>query len=155
MDGSKGMDMTEDFLAVALGEAKLGSQEGGLPIGAALILEGEVIGRGRNRRVQHSSSILHAITDCLEQAGRRSASVYSRSVLYTTLSPCDMCAGAILLYGIPKIVIGDNRHFRGPEQYLEVRGVNIEVRHDQRCRRLLDQYVRQNPALWREYIGLK
>lgn len=147
--------MTEDFMAMALAEAKLGLQEGGLPIGAALVVNDKLVGLGRNRRVQQKSCILHAVTDCLEKAGRLLASDYRRSVLYTTLSPCDMCAGAILLYGIPKIVIGDHRHFCGPEQYLEVRGVQIEVRHDKHCRQLLDQYVQEHSDLWREYIGLE
>lgn len=147
--------MSNEFLAAAVAEAKLGLEEGGFPIGAVLVLDSEVIGSGRNRRFQRGSCVFHAVTDCLERAGRLTAKDYRRSALYTTLSPCDMCAGAILLYRIPRVVIGDNRHFRGPEQYLEVRGVQVEVCHDAKCRRLLDQYVLKHPGLWKEYIGLK
>ena len=147
--------MTNDVVAAAVAEAKLGLQEGGFPIGAVLVLDGEVVGSGRNRRFQQGSCIFHAITDCLERAGRFTAKDYRRSALYTTLSPCDMCAGAILLYRINRVVIGDNRHFRGPENHLEVLGVRVQVCNDAKCGRLLDQYVKNHQILWKKCIELK
>ncbi len=149
---------SDPFLDLALSEAEAGLAEGGIPVGAVLVLAegpgaGSVLGRGHNRRVQEGSAIRHGELDCLERAGRQPASVYRRSTLYTTLSPCDMCTGAILLYGIPRIVVGENRTFRGPEGYLRSRGVQVDVRHDARCERLLAGFVAAHPELWHEDIG--
>lgn len=147
-------DMTSDpFLDAAIEEARASLAEGGIPIGSVLVIDGDIVGRGHNRRVQQGSVVLHAEMDCLESAGRLPASSYRRSVLYSTLSPCDMCSGAVLLYGIPKIVIGENRTFRGPEEYTASRGVTIEVRDDPRCLALMDEFVATNPTLWNEDIG--
>src|SRR5262245_56318561 len=121
------------FLQAAIEEARLGLAEGGIPIGSVLVIDGQIIGRGHNRRVQRGSAILHAEMDCLENAGRLKARDYRRSVLYSTLSPCDMCSGTALLYGIPRIVIGENRTFRGPEDYVRSRGVELDVRDYLQC----------------------
>ena len=141
-------------MRAAIDEAKRGLTEGGIPIGAALALDGAIVGRGRNRRVQSGSPVLHAEMDCLENAGRLSAREYQRATIYTTLSPCDMCSGAILLYKIPKVVIGENRTFQGPESYLEARGVELTLLDDDECYRLMQDFIRANPALWNEDIGI-
>jgi len=143
----------EMFLAAALEEARSGLAEGGIPIGAVLVLDGRIVGRGHNRRVQRGSAVLHAEMDCLENAGRLAAADYRRSVLYTTLSPCDMCSGAILLYGIPRVVIGENSTFRGPEAYLRERGVALEVLDDSECIALMTAFITSRPELWNEDIG--
>lgn len=143
----------QEFLQAALEEARLGLAEGGIPIGSVLVLEGKIIGRGHNRRVQKGSVILHAEMDCLENAGRMKAEDYKRCVLYSTLSPCDMCSGTALLYGIPRIVVGENRTFQGPEQYLMVRGVDLDILDNQECIELMRQFIEDKPELWREDIG--
>ena len=141
------------FLEAALDEARTGLAEGGIPIGAVLVLDGRIIGRGHNRRVQQGSSVLHAEIDCLENAGRLKAAEYRRCVLYSTLSPCDMCSGAVLLYGIPRVVIGENRSFQGPEDYLRSRGVDLEVTDSGECLDLMSDFIRLKPELWNEDIG--
>lgn len=145
--------MTDRFLEAAIEEARLGLAEGGIPIGSVLVIGGEIVGRGHNRRVQQGSSVLHAEMDCLENAGRRGANDYRRSILYSTLSPCDMCSGAVLLYGIPRVVIGENRTFRGPEEYLRSRGVTLDIVDSEACARLMQDFIREKPALWNEDIG--
>ena len=144
----------DPFLQAALDEAKIGLAEGGIPIGSVLVIDGEIGGRGHNRRVQSGSPVLHAEIDCLENAGRLSARDYQRATLYTTLSPCDMCSGAILLYQIPRVVIGESRSFKGPEAYLEARGVALMRLDDDECYRLMQDFIRANPALWNEDIGV-
>lgn len=141
-------------MEAALREAQAGLDEGGIPIGSVLVLEGEIVGRGHNRRVQKGSAILHAEMDCLEQAGRLCARDYQRSVLYSTLSPCDMCSGTALLYKIPRIVVGENRTFQGPEDYVRSRGVTVEVLDDARCVQLMADFIRKCPDLWNEDIGV-
>ena len=141
------------FLDAAIEEAERGLAEGGIPIGAVLVHQGRIIGRGHNRRVQHGSATLHGEMDALERAGRQPARVYRESVMYTTLSPCAMCSGAILLYGIPHVVIGENRTFMGEEALLASRGVRVEVVQDARCIRLMQEFIAANPALWHEDIG--
>ena len=141
------------FLEAAIAEARAGLREGGIPIGAVLVIDGRIVGRGHNRRVQKGSATLHAEMDCLENAGRLSAADYRRATLYSTLSPCDMCSGASLLYGIPRIVIGENRTFRGPEQYLTQRGVVLEIVDDQECVGLMRDFIAAHPELWNEDIG--
>ena len=141
------------FLEAALDEARTGLAEGGIPIGAVLVLDGRIIGRGHNRRVQQGSSVLHAEIDCLENAGRLKAAEYKRCVLYSTLSPCDMCSGAVLLYDIPKVVIGENRSFQGPEEYLRSRGVELVVADNAECRKLMTDFIKAKPELWNEDIG--
>src|SRR5512147_2793198 len=143
----------DPFLEAAIEEAWQGIDEGGIPIGSVIVHGGKIIGRGHNRRVQRGSAILHAEMDALENAGRQPASVYRQSVLYTTLSPCAMCSGAILLYGIPCVVIGENRTFLGEEKLLRSRGVTITVVQDARCRRLMADFIAAQPALWSEDIG--
>src|SRR5262245_55875720 len=143
----------DPFLAAAIAEAEAGLAEGGIPIGSVLVCDGRVLGRGHNRRVQRGSAILHGEMDALENAGRQPAAVYARSVLYTTLSPCAMCSGAILLYGIPRVVVGENQTFRGEEDLLRGRGVAVEVVQDPRCVELMRQFIRANPSLWNEDIG--
>jgi cytosine deaminase len=143
----------DPFLLAAIDEAKAGFAEGGIPIGSVLVIDGHIVGRGHNRRVQHGSAILHAEMDCLENAGRLKASDYRRSVLYSTLSPCDMCSGAALLYGIPRIVIGENRTFQGPEHYVRSRGVELEIVDDPQCVELMRQFIAARPELWDEDIG--
>lgn len=142
-----------DFLAAAIEEAGRGAAGGGIPIGSVLALDGEIIGRGHNQRVQRGSVVLHAEMDCLENAGRRRTSEYQRSVLYTTLSPCHMCSGAILLYGIPKVVVGENRTFMGAEDLLRSHGVDVEVRDDAACRSMMERFTSSHPELWSEDIG--
>lgn len=141
------------FLEAALEEARQGLAEGGIPIGAVLVIDGRIVGRGHNRRVQKGSAVLHAEMDCLENAGRLQAVDYQRATLYTTLSPCDMCSGAVLLYGIPKVVIGENHTFQGPEEYLKSRGVKLVVAEDAECRQLMEKFIKENPGLWYEDIG--
>jgi cytosine/creatinine deaminase len=144
----------DPFLAAAIAEAEQGLREGGIPIGAVLVHDGTIIGRGHNRRVQQGSAVLHGEMDALERAGRRSAAVYRAATLYTTLSPCAMCSGAILLYGIRRVVIGENRTFTGEEELLRARGVALEVRQDPACIRLMTEFIRAHPALWNEDIGV-
>jgi len=146
--------MTDTFLRAAIEEARLGLAQGGIPIGSVLVIANEIVGRGHNRRVQRGSAILHAEMDCLENAGRLSARDYQRSVLYSTLSPCDMCSGAALLYKIPAIVIGENKTFQGPEDYLRSRGVQLEIIQDPECIRLMEEFIRTKPGLWNEDIGV-
>ena len=143
----------DEYVDAAVAEAVSGLNEGGIPIGAVLVHEGKIIGRGHNRRVQRDSAILHGETDALENAGRLPAAVYAASTLYTTLSPCAMCSGAILLYGIPRVVIGENVTFRGEEELLRERGVVLEVVQDARCIEMMQRFIRQQPALWNEDIG--
>lgn len=143
----------ERFLAVAIEQARLGAQEGGIPIGAALVVDGEVVGAGRNRRVQLGSAIRHGETDALEVAGRQPAAVYARATMYTTLSPCDMCSGAVLLYGIPRVVVGENRTFTGAEDLLRSRGVEVVVADSPECVEMMEAFIREHPALWNEDIG--
>ncbi len=143
----------DEYLEAAIEEAKRGLSSGGIPIGSVLVIDGVIVGRGHNRRVQNGSAILHAEMYCLENAGRLSAAQYHRAVIYSTLSPCDMCSGAVLLYGIPSVVVGENRTFQGPEDYLRSRGVDVRIVDDQRCVRLMENFVRDEPALWNEDIG--
>jgi cytosine deaminase len=143
----------DEFFRVAIEEAKKGFSEGGIPIGSVLVCEGEIIGQGHNQRVQKQSAILHAEMDCLENAGRLTASDYRKSILYSTLSPCDMCSGTILLYGIPKVVIGENKTFKGPEEYLKSRGVELILIDSDECKHLMDEFITKNPELWNEDIG--
>lgn len=142
-----------EFLQAAIDEARLGLAEGGIPIGSVLAIDGRIVGRGHNRRVQRGSAVLHAEMDCLENAGRLKARDYRRATLYSTLSPCDMCTGVILLYGIPRVVIGENRTFRGPEDYSRSRGVELIVVDDSSCAALMREFIENNPALWNEDIG--
>ena len=148
------MASTDPFLQAAIQEARQGLAEGGIPIGSVIVHRDKIIGRGHNRRVQNGSAILHGEMDALENAGRQSAAVYRESVLYTTLSPCSMCSGAILLYGIPRVIIGENRTFMGEEELLRARGVAIEVAQNDECIRLMEEFIRQNPQLWNEDIGV-
>ena len=143
----------DPFLQAAISEAEAGLAEGGIPIGSVLVHDGRIIGRGHNRRVQRGSTVLHAEMDALEHAGRQPASVYRASTLYTTLSPCAMCSGAVLLYGIPRIVIGEHRNFLGEEALLRSRGVTLDVLDDMQCERLMARFVESHPELWHEDIG--
>lgn len=143
----------DEFLKAAIKEAKKGLKEGGIPIGSVLVIDNKLISRGHNRRVQKGSAILHAEMDCLENAGRLKSSDYRRATLYSTLSPCDMCTGAIILYGIPKVVIGENRTFTGPEEYLKSQGVEIINADNEECYELLQTFIRDNPDIWNEDIG--
>jgi creatinine deaminase len=143
----------DEFLKAAVDEARQGLAEGGIPIGSVLVVEGRIIGRGHNRRVQKGSAVLHAEMDCLEKAGRLRADVLRRSILYSTLSPCDMCSGAVLLYEIPRVVVGENTTFRGPEDYVRSRGVEVEVVNDPECIRMMEEFIRDRPELWNEDIG--
>lgn len=145
--------LNRKFLDAAIAEAESGLAEGGIPIGSVLVIDGKIVGRGHNRRIQSGSPVLHAEMDCLENAGRLSASDYQRSVLYSTLSPCDMCSGAILLYKIPTVVIGENRSFQGPEEHLRARGVEIELIDNETCIALMASFIQSNPSLWNEDIG--
>ena len=142
------------FLQAAIDEARQGLAEGGIPIGSVLVHNGKIIGRGHNRRVQQGSAILHGEMDALENAGRLPASVYKESVLYTTLSPCPMCTGAILLYGIPKVVVGENQTFMGEEELLRSRGVSVDVVQDPSCIALMQGFIAAKPELWNEDIGV-
>ncbi|HKB85163.1 MAG TPA: nucleoside deaminase [Ignavibacteriaceae bacterium] len=143
----------DKFMESAIEEAKMGLAEGGIPIGSVLVIDNKVAGRGHNRRVQKGSAVLHAEMDCLENAGRLKPADYKRAILYTTLSPCDMCSGAILLYGIPKVIIGENRTFSGPEDYLISRGVELTITDSDECFQLMKSFIRDNPGLWNEDIG--
>ncbi|RQW88957.1 MAG: nucleoside deaminase [Geobacter sp.] len=143
----------DEFLEAAIEEARKGLAEGGIPIGSVLVLEGRIVGRGHNQRVQKGSAILHAEMDCLENAGRLTVSEYRRAILYSTLSPCDMCSGVVLLYGIPKVIIGENRSFQGPEEYLRSRGVELVIVDNTACRKLMEDFISTSPALWNEDIG--
>jgi cytosine deaminase len=143
----------DPFMLAAIEEARLGRSEGGIPIGSVLVHDGAIIGRGHNRRIQKGSAILHGEMDALENAGRQPAAVYRRSVLYTTLSPCAMCSGAILLYGIPRVVVGENRTFMGEEELLRGRGVVVEVLQDPACIALMRDFIAAEPSLWNEDIG--
>src|SRR5438105_13329644 len=144
----------DEFLKAALDEAKQGLAEGGIPIGSVLVLDGRIVGRGHNRRVQRNSAILHAEMDCLENAGRLTARDYRRCVLYSTLSPCDMCSGTALLYKIPRIVVGENETFQGPEDYVRSRGVDLVIVNDAECIRLMREFIAARPELWNEDIGV-
>ncbi|MGZ8851952.1 MAG: nucleoside deaminase [Thermoanaerobaculia bacterium] len=144
---------SDPFLQAAIEEAEAGLREGGIPIGSVIVHRGKIIGRGHNRRVQKGSAVLHAEMDALENAGRQPASVYRQSVIYTTLSPCSMCSGAILLYGIPRVVIGENQTFMGEEDLLRSRGVMVEVKLDRTCVRLMTEFIRARAELWNEDIG--
>ncbi|NVK37681.1 MAG: nucleoside deaminase [Gammaproteobacteria bacterium] len=146
--------MTDKFMQAAIDEAKLGLKEGGIPIGSVLVHNGEIIGRGHNRRIQNGSCVLHGEMDALENAGRQPANVYQESVIYTTLSPCSMCSGAIALYGIPKVVIAENQTFLGEETWLKSKGVELEVLQDKTCIQLMTDFIEQNPTLWNEDIGV-
>ncbi len=143
----------DEFMQAAIDEAKTGLAEGGIPIGSVLVHQGKIIGRGHNRRVQTGSPTLHGEMDALENAGRQAASVYRQSVIYTTLSPCSMCTGAILLYGIPKVVIGENHSFMGEEGLLKSKGVEVQVVDDEQCKQLMADFMTAKPELWNEDIG--
>lgn len=142
------------FMQAAIDEAVNGLNEGGIPIGSVIVYKGEIIGRGHNRRVQSGSVILHGEMDAFENAGRQPASVYKECILYTTLSPCPMCSGAILLYGIPKVIIGENKTFMGEEELLKSRGIEVEVLQNENCIELMTNFIKDNPALWNEDIGV-
>ena len=144
----------DEFMRAAIEEAAQGLREGGIPIGSVIVHRGRIAGRGHNRRVQKGSAVLHAEMDALENLGRRPASFYKESILYTTLSPCSMCAGAILLYGIPQVVIGENQTFPGEEALLRSRNVSLRVLHDPACMQMMRDFIRANPTLWNEDIGL-
>ena len=147
--------MSDDatFMKAAVEEARKGRAAGGIPIGSVLVIDGEIVGRGHNQRVQKGSTIRHAEMDCLEETGRRPAADYRRATLYSTLSPCDMCSGAALLYGIPRIVVGENRTFRGPEDYVRGRGVEVTVLDDADCVAMMESFIAEEPTLWNEDIG--
>jgi len=145
--------MIDPFMEAAIDEARVGLREGGIPIGSVLVYRGQIIGRGHNRRVQEGSAIRHGEMDALENAGRQPASVYRESVIYTTLSPCAMCSGAIILYGIPTVIVGENQTFLGEESLLRERGVTVRVLQEQRCVDLMARFIANNPELWNEDIG--
>jgi creatinine deaminase len=144
----------DQYMAAAIEEAQLGLQEGGIPIGSVIVYEGRIIGKGHNRRVQQGSVILHGEMDALENAGQQPAGVYSKCTLYTTLSPCPMCSGAIRLYGIPKVVIGENKTFMGDEEILKASGVEVVVLQEPTCIRMMTEFIKNNPGLWNEDIGV-
>jgi cytosine/creatinine deaminase len=144
----------DEFMLAAYQEAQKGRDEGGIPIGSVIVIDGRIVGRGHNRRVQRGSAILHAEMDCLENAGRLRASDYARAILYSTLSPCDMCSGTVLLYKIPKVVIGENETFQGPEEYVRSRGVDLVIQQSQECIALMRQFTSEHPELWNEDIGV-
>lgn len=146
--------MDHDFMRAAIEEAELGLSEGGIPIGSVLVHDGRILGRGHNRRVQRGSVVLHGEMDALEDAGRQPATVYQASTLYTTLSPCPMCTGAILLYGIPRVIVGENVTFQGDEELLRSRGVDVVVLQDERCVQLMREFIAAQPSLWNEDIGV-
>ena len=146
--------MQDEFLKIAINEAKKGLQEGGIPIGSVLIHNGKILGKGHNKRVQDGSVVLHGEMDALENAGRQSASVYKNSVIYSTLSPCPMCTGAILLYGIPKVIIGENKTFLGAEEHLRANGVEVVVLNDAECIAMMTDFIEKRPELWNEDIGV-
>lgn len=144
----------DQYMAAAIEEARFGLEEGGIPIGSVIVYEGRIIGRGHNRRVQQGSVILHGEMDAFENAGRQPAGVYSKCTLYTTLSPCPMCSGAIRLYGIPKVVIGENKTFMGDEEILKASGVEVVVLQEPTCIRMMTEFIKNNPGLWNEDIGI-
>jgi cytosine deaminase len=144
----------DPFLWAAVEEARKGLAEGGIPIGSVLVIDGKIVGRGHNQRIQQGSATLHAEVACLENAGRLSAADYSRATLYSTLSPCDMCSGASLLYKIPRIVVGENVNFQGPEAYVRSRGVDLTIINDPECIQLMQDFIRDRPQLWNEDIGV-
>ena len=146
-------DVDRAFLDAAIAEAETGAAAGGVPIGSVLVVDGELVGRGHNQRVQRGSAILHAEMDCIENAGRLPASSYRQATLYSTLSPCDMCSGTALLFGIPRIVVGENRTFQGPENHVRSRGVELVIADDQRCMELMESFIAEHPDLWNEDIG--
>ena len=146
--------MMNEFMRAAIEEAKEGLSEGGIPIGAIIVYSGKIIGRGPNKRVQKGSAILHAEMDALENAKRQPASVYKECVLYTTLSPCPMCSGAIILYGIKRVVIGENKTFMGEEEYLKSKGIDVEVLQDETCIAMMRKFISENTKLWSEDIGV-
>jgi cytosine deaminase len=143
----------DEFIAAAIEAARQGLAEGGIPIGSVLVLDGKIIGRGHNRRVQKGSPTLHAEMDCLENAGRLKARDYQRAVLYSTLSPCDMCSGTVLLYKIPKVIVGENKTFQGPEDYVRSRGVELVILNLEECISLMEEFIAAHPELWNEDIG--
>lgn len=143
----------ERFMREAVEEARKGRAAGGIPIGSVLVIDGEIVGRGHNQRVQKGSAIRHAEMDCLEETGRLKASDYQRATLYSTLSPCDMCSGAVLLYGIPTVIVGENRTFKGPEDYVRSRGVDVQVLDDAECVQMMRDFIAAEPSLWNEDIG--
>jgi len=145
--------VTDDFMRAAVAEAEEGLREGGIPIGSVVVHGGRIIGRGHNRRIQRGSVVLHGEMDALEDAGRQPAAVYRECTLYTTLSPCAMCSGAILLYGIPRVIVGENRTFLGEEALLRSRGVAVDVVQDAACIRLMTEFIARHPTLWNEDIG--
>jgi cytosine/creatinine deaminase len=145
--------MTDLFMLAAIEQAKKSLAEGGIPIGSVLVIDGKIVGRGHNQRVQKGSCVLHAEMDCLENAGRLTAKDYQRAVLYSTLSPCDMCSGTVLLYGIPKVIVGENRTFQGPEGYVKSRGVELIVQDNAECVQLMQDFIATKPELWNEDIG--
>lgn len=145
---------SDPFLQAAIEEAQKGLKAGGIPIGSVLVHDGKIIGRGHNQRVQHGSVIHHAEMNCLENAGRLPARIYRECVLYSTLSPCPMCSGAVLLYGIPRVVVGENKTFQGPEEYVRSLGVQVEVLDDAGCVSMMEDFIRENPTLWNEDIGV-
>jgi cytosine deaminase len=142
------------FMQEALSEARLGLKEGGIPIGSVLVIDGKIRGRGHNRRIQQGSAVLHAEMDCLENAGRLTAKDYRSATLYSTLSPCDMCSGAVLLYGIPRVIVGENINFQGPEDYVKQRGVDVVILQDKECISIMRDFIKNNPSLWNEDIGV-
>ena len=144
----------DPFLQAAIKEARKGLAERGIPIGSVLVIDGDIVGKGHNMRVQNGSAILHAEMSCLENAGRLTAGDYRRSVLYSTLSPCDMCSGAVLLYGIPRVVIGENQTFQGPEDYVCSRGVELEILNNEECIQLMRDFIQTRAELWNEDIGV-
>jgi cytosine/creatinine deaminase len=145
---------SDPFLLAAIDEARQGLAEGGIPIGSVLVFDGKIIGRGHNRRIQKGSPILHGEMDCLENAGPLSADVYQHSIIYTTLSPCPMCSGAIVLYKIPRVVVGENRTFLGAEEYLRAQGIRVDVMQDTECIALMQRFIAEKPELWNEDIGV-
>jgi cytosine/creatinine deaminase len=145
--------MTDPFMLAAIEQAKKSLAEGGIPIGSVLVIDGKIVGRGHNQRVQKGSCVLHAEMDCLENAGRLTAKDYQRAVLYSTLSPCDMCSGTVLLYGIKHVVVGENRSFQGPEAYVKSRGVRLDIQDNAECLQLMQNFIASQPELWNEDIG--
>ena len=144
----------QDFMRAAYDQAMLGLSAGGLPIGSIMAIDGQIVARGHNQRMQRGSSILHAEMDCLEKAGRLTSRDYQRAILYSTLSPCDMCSGAILLYKIPMVIVGENRNFQGPESYVRSRGVDVQILDDADCIAMMEDFIRRHPTLWNEDIGV-
>ncbi|MFK7891776.1 MAG: nucleoside deaminase [Granulosicoccus sp.] len=143
-----------EFMQAAIDEAMKGRSNGGIPIGSVLVVDGQIVGRGHNQRVQKGSTIRHAEMDCLEETGRLPAATYRKSTLYSTLSPCDMCSGAVLLYGIPRVIVGENKTFKGPEDYVRSKGVALEVLDDPRCVQMMEEFIAAEPQLWNEDIGV-